>query len=99
MTTGNGVPTATGSSEDTFVRDGSKTLRDIEDLVAKLQIVTKQLALPPRSMPIQRSAATSSAVTSGAVTSSAVTGSADEFAHAQSLGPREAGDPYGERNQ
>jgi len=94
MTTGNGVPTATGSSEDTFVRDGSKTLRDIEDLVAKLQIVTKQLALPPRSMPIQRSA-----VTSGAVTSSAVTGSADEFAHAQSLGPREAGDPYGERNQ
>lgn len=89
MTTGNGVPTATDNGEDTVVRDGGKNLRDIEDLVAKLQIVTKQLALPPRSMPVPRSAPTGSALT----------GSADEFAHAQSLGPGKAGDPYGERNQ
>jgi hypothetical protein len=97
MTIGNVVPT-TDNGEDTVVRDGSKNLRDIEDLVAKLQIVTKQLALPPRSMPVQRSALTS-ALASSAVTSSAVTSSADEFAHAQSLGPGEAGDPNAEWNQ
>jgi hypothetical protein len=90
MTTGNGVPTAADNGGDTFVRDGSKNLRDIEDLVAKLQIVTKQLALPPRSMPAQRPALTGSALTS-----SALSGNADEFAHAQSLGPGKAGDSYG----
>jgi hypothetical protein len=87
MTTGNGVPTAADNSADTFTSDRSRNLRDIEDLVAKLQIVTKQLAVPPRSMPVQRSA----------VTSSAAASSADEFAHAQCLGLGEAGDPYGER--
>jgi hypothetical protein len=76
MTTGNGVPTATGNGEDTFVRDGSKNLRDIEDLVAKLQIVTKQLALPPRSMPVQRPALTGSAHTGSAHTSNAHTSNA-----------------------
>jgi hypothetical protein len=85
MTTGNGAPTATDNGEDTFVRDGSKNLRDIEDLVAKLQIVTKQLALPSRSMPGQRPAA---------LTGTVVAGNTGEFAHAQSLGPGMAGDRH-----
>jgi hypothetical protein len=95
MTTGNGVPTATGNGKDTYVSDGSKNLRDIEDLVARLRIVTKQLALPSRSMPQPRSAHASSAFTSSALTTSSV----DELAHAQSLGLGEAGDPSGERSQ
>ena len=54
MTTGsvaksNGVPTVTTSGEDLYARDGSKHLRDIEELVAKLRIVTKQLAFQPRA--------------------------------------------------
>jgi hypothetical protein len=50
MTTGNGVPTAT----DSGVPHDSRQLRDIEELVAKLRIVTKQLELPLRSMPAPR---------------------------------------------
>jgi len=50
MTTGNGVPTATDSGK-VIGPDGSRQLRDIEELVAKLRIVTKQLELPLRSMP------------------------------------------------
>jgi len=49
MTTGNAVPTATDSGEDIGVPTGSRQLRDIEELVAKLRIVTKQLELPLRS--------------------------------------------------
>jgi hypothetical protein len=55
MTTGNGAPTATDSGQDIGVPDGSRQLRDIEELVAKLRIVTKQLELPLRSMPAPRS--------------------------------------------
>jgi hypothetical protein len=100
MTTGNGVPTATDNGKATYVSDGSKNLRDIEDLVAKLRIVTKQLALPARSMPETRPACTNAAYASGALPSSALTtSSVDEFAHAQSLGLGEAGDPSGERSQ
>jgi hypothetical protein len=44
MTTGS-VAT---SSVDADVRDGSKHLRDIEELVAKLAIVNKLLAFPAR---------------------------------------------------
>jgi hypothetical protein len=39
MTDGNGV------------RDDSQQLRDIEDLIAKLADVNRQLALPARAMP------------------------------------------------
>jgi hypothetical protein len=99
MTTGNGVPAATDSGEDAPGRDGNKNLRDIEDLVARLQIVTKQLALPPRSMPAQRPALAGNALAGTALTGCALTSNADEFAHAQSLGPGNAGDAYGERNQ
>jgi hypothetical protein len=54
MTTGNGAPAATDSGEDIGIPDGSRQLRDIEELVAKLRIVTKQLELPPRSVPAPR---------------------------------------------
>jgi hypothetical protein len=56
MTTGNGAPTATDSGEDRYVRDGSRQLRDIEELVAKLRSVTRQLAFPARPMPMSRPA-------------------------------------------
>lgn len=51
---GDGVPTVTTDGEDLRARDGSKHLRDIEELVAKLRIVTKQLAFPPRATPAPR---------------------------------------------
>jgi hypothetical protein len=53
MKTGNGVPAATDRQEAGHVRDDSQ-LRDIEDLIAKLEVVTKQLAFPARSMPTPR---------------------------------------------
>jgi hypothetical protein len=51
MTTGNGVPPTSDNGEDNddarrddgHGRDGSSELRDIEELVAKLQSVTRQL--------------------------------------------------------
>ena len=51
MKTGNSVPAA-NDRHGVRVRDDSQ-LRDIEELVAKLQLVTKQLALPakPASAP------------------------------------------------
>jgi hypothetical protein len=82
MTTGNGVPTATDSGGDMYVRDGSRSLRDIEDLVDKLRIVTKQLAFPARTMPAQRPV---------------YRDGTDDLAHAQLARPGEAGDPHGER--
>ena len=45
MKTGNNVPAANDSSPRVRVRDDSQ-LRDIEDLVARLQLVTRQLASP-----------------------------------------------------
>jgi hypothetical protein len=53
MKTGNGVPAATDRQEAGHVRDDSQ-LRDIEDLIAKLEVVTKQLAFPVRPMPTPR---------------------------------------------
>ena len=44
MTTGNGVPTVTHDGDDLHARDGSKHVRDIEELVAKLRLVTMELA-------------------------------------------------------
>jgi hypothetical protein len=49
-----GVPADTDRGVDANVRDGGKQLRDIEDLVAKLAIITKQLAFPARTMPSPR---------------------------------------------
>jgi hypothetical protein len=84
MTTGNGVPTATDGGEDMYVRDGSRHLRDIEDLVDKLRIVTKQLAFPARTMPAQ-----------GPVHR----GGAGEMVHAQPGSQGEAGDPRADQKR
>ena len=69
MTTGNGVRPASGkrvpdnrvpdNGEDIRTRggdggrDGGRQLRDIEELVAKLQVVTRQLEFPARTVPVQ----------------------------------------------
>jgi len=65
MTTGNGVhPVSTnrvsdngasGNGEGIGTRggDGGRQLRDIEELVAKLQVVTRQLEFPARTVPVQ----------------------------------------------
>ena len=44
MVSGNGVPTASD-------REDSQQLRDIQDLIAKLELVNKQLSVPVRVMP------------------------------------------------
>ena len=41
-------------AEHADARDGSKQLRDIEELIAKLAVVTRQLAFPARTMPSPR---------------------------------------------
>lgn len=48
MKTGNSVPAANDRHHDARVRDDTQ-LRDIEELVAKLQLVTKQLSFPVRT--------------------------------------------------
>jgi hypothetical protein len=69
MTTGNGVHHRSGNAvfdngvsdngEDIRTqggdggRDGGRQLRDIEELVAKLQVVTRQLEFPARTVPVQ----------------------------------------------
>jgi hypothetical protein len=53
MKTGNGVPAATDRQQAGHVRDDTQ-LRDIEDLIAKLKVVTKQLEFPARPMPTPR---------------------------------------------
>jgi len=54
--TSDGTPADTGPAADADVRDGSKQLRDIEELIAKLAIVTQQLAVPARTMTAPRHA-------------------------------------------
>jgi hypothetical protein len=59
MTTGNGMPPAPDNGEDIRMRDGGDSrdggsqLRDIEELVAKLRVITKQLEFPARTIPAQ----------------------------------------------
>jgi hypothetical protein len=48
MTSGNGVPTASDRDEDVTL--DSQQLRDIEDLIAKLEVVNRQLSFPARAM-------------------------------------------------
>jgi hypothetical protein len=54
IATSGGGPADADRGVDSDVRDGTRQLRDIEELVAKLAIVTKQLALPARTMPAPR---------------------------------------------
>jgi hypothetical protein len=53
MKTGNGVPAATDRQEAGHVRNDTQ-LRNIEDLIAKLEVVSKQLKSPARPMPTPR---------------------------------------------
>jgi hypothetical protein len=53
MKTGNGVPAATDRLGAGHVRDNSQ-LRNIEDLIAKLEVVSKQLEFPARPTPTPR---------------------------------------------
>ena len=50
MISGNGVPAASHRDEDVRVRDDSQQLRDIQDLIAKLEVVNRQLSVPVRAM-------------------------------------------------
>jgi hypothetical protein len=45
MVSGKGVPTASD-------REDSQQLRDIQDLIAKLERVNRQLSVPVRAMPV-----------------------------------------------
>ena len=45
MVSGNGVPTASD-------REDSQQLRDIQDLIARLELVNRQLSVPLRQMPV-----------------------------------------------
>lgn len=45
MTSGNGVPAASDRGEGTRVRD-DRQLRDIQDLIAKLEQINRQLSGP-----------------------------------------------------
>jgi hypothetical protein len=63
MISGNGVPPASDRDEGARVRD-DRQLRDIQDLIAKLEVVNRQLSFPAKKTPIQRTPV--SAETSGA---------------------------------
>lgn len=53
MISGNGMPTASDRDEGAPVRD-DRQLRAIQDLIAKLESVNKQLWFPARTMPTLR---------------------------------------------
>jgi hypothetical protein len=57
MISRNGVPAATQRDEGARVRD-DRQLRDIQDLIAKLELVNRQLAFPVRKMRARRTAGT-----------------------------------------
>jgi hypothetical protein len=50
MIPGNGVPAASDRDEDVRGRDDSQQLRAIQDLIAKLEDVNKQLSTPVRTI-------------------------------------------------
>lgn len=60
MISGNGVPTASDREEGARVRD-DRQLRDIQDLIAKLESVNRQLSIPVRTMPVPRTPVPTSA--------------------------------------
>ena len=45
MVSGNGLPAASD-------REDSQQLRDIQDLIAKLELVNRQLSVPVRAIPV-----------------------------------------------
>ena len=61
MISGNGVPAASDRDEGVRTRDDSQQLRDIQDLIARLEVVNKQLAFPVRAASMSRQAEASGA--------------------------------------
>ena len=55
MISRNGVPAATQRDEGARVRD-DRQLRDIQDLIAKLEVVNRQLSFPVRKIRAMRTA-------------------------------------------
>jgi hypothetical protein len=55
MISGNGVPAASDRDEGTPVRD-DRQLRDIQDLIAKLEQLNRQLSSPMRKLRAVRTA-------------------------------------------
>lgn len=53
MISGNGVPAASPRDEGIRVRD-DRPLRDIQDLIAKLEDLNRQLSTPVRTIPAAR---------------------------------------------
>jgi hypothetical protein len=54
MFSGNGVPVASDRDKSGGVRGDSQQLRDIQDLIARLDDVNRRLALPARVMSAPR---------------------------------------------
>jgi hypothetical protein len=54
MISGNGLPAASECDDGVRERDRGRTLRDIQNLIAKLEVVNRQLSVPrrTRSMPL-----------------------------------------------
>jgi len=65
MISGNGVPAASDSDEGVRTRDDSQQLRDIQDLIARLEVVNRLLALPVRAAAMPRQAEASGADVAG----------------------------------
>lgn len=56
MISGNRVPAASDRDKGVRVRDDSQQLRDIQDLIARLELVNRQLSVPVRAMSTPRQA-------------------------------------------
>ena len=56
MISGNRVPAASDRDKDVRVRDDSQQLRDIQDLIARLELVNRQLSVPARATSTPRQA-------------------------------------------
>jgi len=65
MISGNGVPAASDRDEGIRTRDDSQQLRDIQDLIARLEVVNRLLALPVRAAAMPRQAEASGADVAG----------------------------------
>ena len=65
MISGNGVPAASDRDEGVRARDDSQQLRDIQDLIARLEVVNRLLALPVRAAAMPRQAEASGADVAG----------------------------------
>jgi hypothetical protein len=61
MISGNGVPAASDRDEGVRPRDDSQQLRDIQDLIARLEVVNRQLSFPVRTVSTPRQADASGA--------------------------------------